>query len=108
MAVSFKIKATGPLYGKPERYVKFAITRALKLTADTGKEWVQLATPVKTGLLQSKWSARKSKWNEFSLKNEVTYAPYVEGRFRMLERNEGRIQEELAKNLEVEIAKALN
>jgi hypothetical protein len=108
MSTKVSFKASGPLHENPSKHLKIAVTKATANTAEFGRRVVQADTPVATGLLQSKWFFVHTGYSQFELSNQTFYAPYVEARFKMLQRNQPLIQKELDRNLNIEIPKALN
>lgn len=94
-----KFTATGPLHENPDSHLRRAVSDALDETARYAKGLVQDRTPVRTGRLKQGWSVRKSRWSEYSLGNNVPYAPYVERRVGMYSRSKPEIERHMAKSM---------
>jgi Bacteriophage HK97-gp10, putative tail-component len=107
MSTKITIRATGPLHERPKKYLDKACENALSKTARKARNLIMADTPVDTGELRDSWYA-KSSLLEFFVSTEKSYAPYVEARFKMLQRNQPLIQKELERQLDIEVPKALN
>lgn len=105
---SIETMVRGPLHVAPTLAVKFAVSTALKNTAEFGREIVSFDTPVETGLLQSRWYAKNVTWDEWRLSNDIFYGVYNERRVQMLGDNLPAIEQHLTKELDEEIPRRLN
>ena len=106
--VRVEFKVSGPLHQQPGKHLERAVDRALETTARIAKGFVREDTPVDTGLLRRRWYYKKVKWDEYRLSNDIFYSPFQEKRVQMLGKNLRRIQDELNKQLDKEIPRALN